>query len=86
MSGPEFLTVSGALVQMSEGRLEQADLQHACARQIKRLNPRLNAFITVAPDMQDPTQQPSYRRAHTTGALSGDHLRIGPHPAGPLGI
>lgn len=41
------LTVSEAREQMARGDLTPRALAEACYRQIERLNPRLNAFITV---------------------------------------
>lgn len=76
MNGANFLTVVRALGQMRDGKLEPGELQHACARQIQRLNPRLNAFITVAPDMQELTQRPSRRERRAAGTLSGIPVAI----------
>lgn len=47
MRAPNFLTVSEAAQLMKAGKLSPRDLATACARQIERLNPQLNAFITV---------------------------------------
>ena len=43
-----FLTISEALALFSRREISAADLTEACLRQIERLNPVLNAFITVA--------------------------------------
>ena len=59
------LTISSALESLYEGKTSPQELAEACHRQIERLNPTLNAFITVI-DPQDalnaqllPTNQPS---------------------------
>jgi len=59
------LTISSALESLHEGKTSPQELAEACHRQIERLNPTLNAFITVI-DPQDalnaqllPTNQPS---------------------------
>ena len=59
------LTISSALESLREGKTSPQELAEACHHQIERLNPTLNAFITVI-DPQDalnaqllPTNQPS---------------------------
>lgn len=47
MDNVHSLTISDALAQLQEKRISSQDLVEACARQIERLNPKLNAFITV---------------------------------------
>jgi aspartyl-tRNA(Asn)/glutamyl-tRNA(Gln) amidotransferase subunit A len=47
MTEPNFLSVSEALHLMQEGKLSAHALANACLDQIKKLNPKLNAFITV---------------------------------------
>ena len=47
MSAPNLLTVKEALQQIREGKLTPSQLIQACSDQIQRLNPHLNAFITV---------------------------------------
>lgn len=42
-----MLTLSAALEQIREGKISARELAEACYRQIERLNPTLNAFITV---------------------------------------
>jgi len=44
---PAELTISSALELIRTGDISAADLTEACSRQIERLNPRLNAFISV---------------------------------------
>ncbi|MFN2118958.1 MAG: amidase [Anaerolineales bacterium] len=70
MKGPNFLTIIEALGQMREGTLQPADLEQACARQIQGLNPRLNAFITLASSMEEPTRPSSPRKSESAGALA----------------
>jgi aspartyl-tRNA(Asn)/glutamyl-tRNA(Gln) amidotransferase subunit A len=43
----EPLTITSALKKLQEGKITARDLAEACFRQIERLNPKLNAFITV---------------------------------------
>jgi aspartyl-tRNA(Asn)/glutamyl-tRNA(Gln) amidotransferase subunit A len=47
MTEINFLSIHEALQQMQDGTLTPRDLTEACSRQIERLNPQLNAFITV---------------------------------------
>src|SRR5574338_1551392 len=57
------LTFSQARGDLSSGRITPEDLQTACFKQIVRLNPTINAFITVIPPGDEvPTQN---------GALAG---------------
>ncbi|HEY9152469.1 MAG TPA: amidase [Anaerolineales bacterium] len=42
-----FLSIHEALQQMQDGTLPPQDLTEACFRQIQRINPKLNAFVTV---------------------------------------
>ena len=64
MDNPDTLTISNALKSLREGRTSPQHLAKACHRQIERLNPTLNAFITVI-DPQDalnaqlPSNEPS---------------------------
>jgi aspartyl-tRNA(Asn)/glutamyl-tRNA(Gln) amidotransferase subunit A len=71
MNEPNFLTIVQALEQMREGNLRPADLQQACLNQIQRLNPRLNAFITAAPELPEPTQQSARKPTDSKAALPG---------------
>jgi aspartyl-tRNA(Asn)/glutamyl-tRNA(Gln) amidotransferase subunit A len=43
-----FLTITEALTLLSRREISAGELTEACLRQIERLNPRMNAFITVA--------------------------------------
>ena len=47
MSEINFLSIHEALQQMQDGTLPPQALTEACFRQIERLNPKLNAFITI---------------------------------------
>lgn len=47
MNGPNLLSVTEAVRLIRNGVLSPGDLREACLGQIERLNPRLNAFITV---------------------------------------
>jgi len=65
MDSLDTLTISNALESLRGGKASPQDLAEACYRQIERLNPTLNAFITVI-DLQDAlnaqlpsTNQPS---------------------------
>src|SRR5512143_2038553 len=49
------LTISSALEAMQAGDLHALDLTEACFRQVKRLNPLINAFIT--PTLETAAQQ-----------------------------
>ena len=51
MTELNFLSIHDALQQMQDGTLSPQTLIEACSRQIARLNPRLNAFITVCDDV-----------------------------------
>ena len=47
MTEMNFLSIHEALQQMQDGTLSPQALTEACSRQIERLNPKLNAFLTV---------------------------------------
>jgi len=47
MDNHEFITIDDALKLIRSKKLTTSDLAEACFRQIERLNPQLNAFITV---------------------------------------
>ncbi len=51
MSEINFLSIHEALQEMQDGMLSPQALTEACFRQIERLNPKLNAFITVYDDV-----------------------------------
>jgi aspartyl-tRNA(Asn)/glutamyl-tRNA(Gln) amidotransferase subunit A len=50
MTDPNFLSVKEAILQIKNGFLTPESLTQACSRQIERLNPLLNAFITLCTD------------------------------------
>jgi aspartyl-tRNA(Asn)/glutamyl-tRNA(Gln) amidotransferase subunit A len=52
MDTTNTLTISGALELLREKKISIQELAEACYRQLERLNPKLNAFITVI-DQQD---------------------------------
>jgi aspartyl-tRNA(Asn)/glutamyl-tRNA(Gln) amidotransferase subunit A len=66
----QSLTISTALEQLRVGTLSAAELSQACFQAIERLNPRLNAFITVLDRRQIPASPAS------TTALSGIPIAI----------
>ncbi|MFZ1041459.1 MAG: amidase [Anaerolineales bacterium] len=55
MAEINFLSIHEALQQMQDGTLSPQALTEACLRQIERLNPKLNAFITVCDVSAAPT-------------------------------
>jgi aspartyl-tRNA(Asn)/glutamyl-tRNA(Gln) amidotransferase subunit A len=50
MMEPNYLSIDEAVQLLRDGALSPHALTEACLRQIERLNPRLNAFITVIED------------------------------------
>ncbi len=63
MDTTNALTLSSALELLRGKKISVQELAEACYRQIERLNPKLNAFITVI-DLQDAL----------AAQLSGDHI------------
>ena len=60
MNGPDTLTIEDALKKLRMGEASAASLAEACSRQIERLNPELNAFITpIDPQAAVQAQLPS---------------------------
>jgi len=61
MDNLHSLSISAALDLIRRQKLAPQDLAEACFRQIERLNPTLNAFITIcdsqAPANPQPTEQ-----------------------------
>lgn len=47
MTEPNFLSIHEAIQLLADGKLSPHSLTEACSRQIERLNPTLNAFVTV---------------------------------------
>ncbi len=58
MTEINFLSIDEALKEMREGTLLPRALTEACFRQIERLNPKLNAFITVCDVTASEAWQP----------------------------
>lgn len=52
MTSPNLLSIREAIRQLRVGNLSAQELLHACLNQVERLNPTLNAFITLAPEFQ----------------------------------
>ena len=60
MNGTDILTIEKALAKLRKGEATAASLAEACFRQIERLNPELNAFITpIDPQTAVQAQLPS---------------------------
>lgn len=51
MDTPHLLSIEEAGAAIKDGKLSPHALTEACSRQIERLNPKLNAFITVCKDV-----------------------------------
>jgi aspartyl-tRNA(Asn)/glutamyl-tRNA(Gln) amidotransferase subunit A len=71
------LTVTGALESLGRGTFTPQDLAEACFDQINRLNPTLNAYITIIPpqEMLD-AQQPPLTTAPLYRALRGIPIAV----------
>ena len=60
MNGTDILTIEKALAKLRKGEASAASLAETCSRQIERLNPELNAFITpIDPQTAVQAQLPS---------------------------
>jgi aspartyl-tRNA(Asn)/glutamyl-tRNA(Gln) amidotransferase subunit A len=59
MTEENFLSIHESLQLMREGKLSAHTLVEACSHQIERLNPKLNAFITVMDIKEDETKNPA---------------------------
>lgn len=55
------LTIANALELIEQDSLSHQELTEACYRQIERLNPILNAFITIIPEAQQATVESEER-------------------------
>ena len=73
MDTPNTLTISDALQMLREKKISVEDLAQACYAQIERLNPRLNAFITVI-NQQDAIG--AQDKASQAGALFGIPIAV----------
>jgi aspartyl-tRNA(Asn)/glutamyl-tRNA(Gln) amidotransferase subunit A len=71
MIAPNLLSVNEAIRLMRAKALSRAELIDACYGQIKRLNPRLNAFITVIPPLIDDDLTYARGVERTDGRLAG---------------
>jgi len=77
MDNPNFLTISAALGLLSGQKTSPQDLAEACFRQIERLNPALNAYITIIPPQDALTaQQPPMNTAPLNHALRGIPIAV----------
>ena len=79
MSGEWPLTMAGALDQLREGRLRAVDLTRRCLDTIARLNPSLNAFITV-------TAEEALERAHQADQAQARGDWLGPLHGIPISL
>src|SRR6185436_18489081 len=76
MDSPDTLTISKTLESLREGNTSPQLLAEACHRQIERLNPTLNAFITVI-DTQDSLNAQLLSTNHSsTNELRGIPIAI----------
>jgi aspartyl-tRNA(Asn)/glutamyl-tRNA(Gln) amidotransferase subunit A len=73
----QTLTITGALESLGGGNFTPQDLTEACFDQINRLNPTLNAYITIIPP-QDAleAQQPPITTAPLYRALRGIPIAV----------
>ena len=71
----QSLTIYSALEQLRSGSLSAAELTTTCQQAIERLNPRINAFITVnnEPANQDKPTEPANE---ARGSLAGIPIAI----------
>jgi aspartyl-tRNA(Asn)/glutamyl-tRNA(Gln) amidotransferase subunit A len=70
------LTLSSALELLRGKKISSQELTEACYRQVERLNPKLNAFITVI-DLQDALQaQIPADNASSSNALRGIPMAV----------
>jgi aspartyl-tRNA(Asn)/glutamyl-tRNA(Gln) amidotransferase subunit A len=76
MDTPNALTISSALELMQEEKLSARELVEACFRQIERLNPELNAFITVIESEQALSAQAPASEERSTHRLRRIPLAI----------
>ncbi|HSB02649.1 MAG TPA: amidase family protein, partial [Anaerolineales bacterium] len=71
MDNLQSLTISAALEDLRGQKASPQDLTEACSRQIERLNPKLNAFITVIPPREALNAQSPGNNLPTSHALRG---------------
>src|SRR5262245_13696852 len=70
MNAINTLTISSALELLREKKISPQELGQACYSQIDRLNPKLNAFITVL-DAQDTFNVYSDNNTSSSRSLQG---------------
>lgn len=75
MDTPNTLTISGALELLREKKISVRELAEACYGQIERLNPKLNAFITVI-DRQDALNAQLQGGDASSNALRGIPIAV----------
>ncbi|HSK89186.1 MAG TPA: amidase [Anaerolineales bacterium] len=76
MDNPNTLTISDALEKMREKTITAREVAEACFRQIERLNPQLNAFITVFDADEALEAQLPVNDGSSTKSLNGIPLAI----------
>ena len=76
MDNPNTLTISDALEKMRGKTLTAREVAEACFRQIERLNPQLNAFITVFDADEALEAQLPVNDGSSTKSLNGIPLAI----------
>ena len=74
MDNKTALTISSALELLREGKISSQELTEACYHQIERLNPTLNAFITVIDPQEALKIQGRDGNADSSSALA--HIPI----------
>jgi len=76
MGNHDFLTIESALTLLRSRKLTASDLAESCLRQIERLNPQLNAFITVSESaISDQQATDSEQHAQTIPHALANALR-----------
>lgn len=76
MDNLHALTISDALEAIREQKISPRELVDACYRQIERLNPKLNAFITVIPPEEAIKAQSPESNTSASKTLRGIPLAI----------
>jgi aspartyl-tRNA(Asn)/glutamyl-tRNA(Gln) amidotransferase subunit A len=76
MDNISTLTISTALEAIREQKISARELVDACSRQIERLNPKLNAFITLMDPEEALKALPPDNKTSSSNALRGIPLAI----------
>ena len=76
MDNISTLTISDALEAIREQKISARELVDACSRQIERLNPKLNAFITVMDPEEALKARSPANNASSSNTLRGIPLAI----------